>query len=217
MSHSRSGRPREWRWGLRGGGPDRICPEAPVVEQGVWEQLGPDRREVLCGHPAHDGRGDWMVRPEDLSRLPVSKSKCTNMTECTCVMNAPLNTYRCAGYLFQRVGKIAATAVGGGFLLLQARVPLCLCILCNCTFTTSTLTLSDLKCILCKSHFSPTSLTNWRCQLYDVTLSWSPLCSRKTSIVCQLALDGRRPSGCLLGVAMRSVYYFVETASWHDS
>ncbi|KAJ0062422.1 hypothetical protein NL108_012109, partial [Boleophthalmus pectinirostris] len=27
----------------------------------------------------------------------------------------------CAGYLFQRVGKIAATAVGGGFLLLQAR------------------------------------------------------------------------------------------------
>uniref|UniRef100_W5M1H0 FUN14 domain containing 1 n=1 Tax=Lepisosteus oculatus TaxID=7918 RepID=W5M1H0_LEPOC len=25
----------------------------------------------------------------------------------------------CAGYLFQRVGKIAATAVGGGFLLLQ--------------------------------------------------------------------------------------------------
>ncbi|KAL7369675.1 hypothetical protein ABVT39_005213 [Epinephelus coioides] len=28
----------------------------------------------------------------------------------------------CAGYLFQRVGKIAATAVGGGFLLLQARI-----------------------------------------------------------------------------------------------
>lgn len=26
---------------------------------------------------------------------------------------------RCAGYLFQRVGKIVATAVGGGFLLLQ--------------------------------------------------------------------------------------------------
>ncbi|XP_064826066.1 FUN14 domain-containing protein 1-like isoform X3 [Oncorhynchus masou masou] len=26
---------------------------------------------------------------------------------------------RCAGYLFQRVGKIAATAIGGGFLLLQ--------------------------------------------------------------------------------------------------
>lgn len=26
---------------------------------------------------------------------------------------------RCAGYLFQKVGKIAATAVGGGFLLLQ--------------------------------------------------------------------------------------------------
>lgn len=26
---------------------------------------------------------------------------------------------RCAGYLFQRVGKIMATAVGGGFLLLQ--------------------------------------------------------------------------------------------------
>ncbi|KAK1169759.1 FUN14 domain-containing protein 1 [Huso huso] len=25
----------------------------------------------------------------------------------------------CAGYLFQRVGKIAATAVGGGFILLQ--------------------------------------------------------------------------------------------------
>uniref|UniRef100_A0AAY4DG62 FUN14 domain-containing protein 1 n=1 Tax=Denticeps clupeoides TaxID=299321 RepID=A0AAY4DG62_9TELE len=25
----------------------------------------------------------------------------------------------CVGYLFQRVGKIAATAVGGGFLLLQ--------------------------------------------------------------------------------------------------
>lgn len=25
----------------------------------------------------------------------------------------------CAGYLFQRVGKVAATAVGGGFLLLQ--------------------------------------------------------------------------------------------------
>lgn len=25
----------------------------------------------------------------------------------------------CAGYLFQKVGKIAATAVGGGFLLLQ--------------------------------------------------------------------------------------------------
>ncbi|XP_028655592.1 FUN14 domain-containing protein 1 isoform X2 [Erpetoichthys calabaricus] len=25
----------------------------------------------------------------------------------------------CAGYLFQRVGKIAATAIGGGFLLLQ--------------------------------------------------------------------------------------------------
>lgn len=33
-----------------------------------------------------------------------------------------LNTYRCAGYVFQRVGKIAATAVGGGFLLLQARL-----------------------------------------------------------------------------------------------
>ncbi|CDQ94343.1 unnamed protein product, partial [Oncorhynchus mykiss] len=28
-------------------------------------------------------------------------------------------TFRCAGYLFQRVGKIAATAIGGGFLLLQ--------------------------------------------------------------------------------------------------
>nr|XP_054599118.1 FUN14 domain-containing protein 1 isoform X2 [Nothobranchius furzeri] len=27
----------------------------------------------------------------------------------------------CAGYVFQRVGKIAATAVGGGFLLLQVR------------------------------------------------------------------------------------------------
>ncbi|MEQ2293413.1 FUN14 domain-containing protein 1 [Ameca splendens] len=26
---------------------------------------------------------------------------------------------RCAGYVFQRVGKIAATAIGGGFLLLQ--------------------------------------------------------------------------------------------------
>uniref|UniRef100_A0A3Q2QYH0 FUN14 domain containing 1 n=1 Tax=Fundulus heteroclitus TaxID=8078 RepID=A0A3Q2QYH0_FUNHE len=26
----------------------------------------------------------------------------------------------CAGYVFQRVGKIAATAIGGGFLLLQA-------------------------------------------------------------------------------------------------
>ncbi|MGH0129909.1 UNVERIFIED_CONTAM: hypothetical protein FKN15_018763 [Acipenser sinensis] len=25
----------------------------------------------------------------------------------------------CAGYLFQRVGKIAATAIGGGFILLQ--------------------------------------------------------------------------------------------------
>ena len=26
---------------------------------------------------------------------------------------------RCAGFLFQKVGKLAATAVGGGFLLLQ--------------------------------------------------------------------------------------------------
>ncbi|KAJ8362317.1 hypothetical protein AAFF_G00379910, partial [Aldrovandia affinis] len=30
-----------------------------------------------------------------------------------------LSSPRCSGYLFQRVGKIAATAVGGGFLLLQ--------------------------------------------------------------------------------------------------
>lgn len=29
---------------------------------------------------------------------------------------------RCAGYLFQKVGKIAATAVGGGFLLLQVQL-----------------------------------------------------------------------------------------------
>uniref|UniRef100_A0A3P9I4Z5 FUN14 domain-containing protein 1 n=1 Tax=Oryzias latipes TaxID=8090 RepID=A0A3P9I4Z5_ORYLA len=31
----------------------------------------------------------------------------------------PGETFRCAGYVFQRVGKIAATAIGGGFLLLQ--------------------------------------------------------------------------------------------------
>lgn len=38
-------------------------------------------------------------------------------------------SHRCAGYLFQRVGKIAATAVGGGFLLLQAREPhQCVCV-----------------------------------------------------------------------------------------
>ncbi|XP_047211688.1 FUN14 domain-containing protein 1 isoform X3 [Girardinichthys multiradiatus] len=30
-----------------------------------------------------------------------------------------INLSRCAGYVFQRVGKIAATAIGGGFLLLQ--------------------------------------------------------------------------------------------------
>ncbi|XP_073885539.1 FUN14 domain-containing protein 1 isoform X4 [Macaca fascicularis] len=28
----------------------------------------------------------------------------------------------CAGFLFQKVGKLAATAVGGGFLLLQANL-----------------------------------------------------------------------------------------------
>lgn len=59
----RSGRSREWRWGVRGGGPDRICSQASVVEQGVWEQLWPNCWEVFCGHAAHDGRGDWMVRP----------------------------------------------------------------------------------------------------------------------------------------------------------
>lgn len=50
-------------------------------------------------------------------------------------------------------------------------------------------------------------------------LSWSPLCSRKTSIVCQQALDRYKPSGCLLSAAMLSVYYFVaETwcTGWTD-
>lgn len=28
---------------------------------------------------------------------------------------------RCAGYLFQKVGKLAASAVGGGFFLLQVK------------------------------------------------------------------------------------------------
>ncbi|KAJ8358079.1 hypothetical protein AAFF_G00036630, partial [Aldrovandia affinis] len=36
----------------------------------------------------------------------------SNLTLC-------VSSPRCSGYLFQRVGKIAATAVGGGFLLLQ--------------------------------------------------------------------------------------------------
>lgn len=30
--------------------------------------------------------------------------------------------FRCAGYVFQKVGKVAATAVGGGLLLLQVRL-----------------------------------------------------------------------------------------------
>lgn len=29
--------------------------------------------------------------------------------------------FRCVGYLFQKVGKVAATSVGGGLLLLQVR------------------------------------------------------------------------------------------------
>lgn len=33
-----------------------------MVEPGVWEQLGPHRREVLGSHAAHDGRRDGMVR-----------------------------------------------------------------------------------------------------------------------------------------------------------
>lgn len=66
-SGSRSGRPWEWRWGLWGRGPDWICPETPVVESGVREQLRPDCWEVFRGHAAHDGRGDWMVR----ARRPV--------------------------------------------------------------------------------------------------------------------------------------------------
>lgn len=33
-----------------------------MVEPGVWKQLGPNRREVLGSHAAHDGRCDGMVR-----------------------------------------------------------------------------------------------------------------------------------------------------------
>ncbi|EDL35725.1 FUN14 domain containing 1, isoform CRA_d, partial [Mus musculus] len=33
--------------------------------------------------------------------------------------NPNITFQRCAGFLFQKVGKLAATAVGGGFLLLQ--------------------------------------------------------------------------------------------------
>ena len=53
-----------------------------MVEQGVWEQLRPDRGEVLRGHPAHDGRGDWMVRHENLEyhvscQQPIKKKNIT--------------------------------------------------------------------------------------------------------------------------------------------
>lgn len=35
------------------------------------------------------------------------------------ICSVVLFVFRCAGYLFQKVGKVAATAVGGGLLLLQ--------------------------------------------------------------------------------------------------
>lgn len=51
----------------------------------------------------------------------------TNTSKCGCVKKdyilcTVLLYFRCVGYLFQKVGKVAATSVGGGLLLLQ--VPL---------------------------------------------------------------------------------------------
>ncbi|KAJ8358191.1 hypothetical protein AAFF_G00026990 [Aldrovandia affinis] len=65
----------------------------------------------------------WGQPPRSLGRQPEQEAT----DEATGQHHVPLhklcrlreNRETCSGYLFQRVGKIAATAVGGGFLLLQ--------------------------------------------------------------------------------------------------
>lgn len=64
--------------------------------------------------------------------------------------------------------------------------------------------------------FSPHNQS--KCQLYSLMLSWSPLHSRKTNIVCPPPLDGSRPSGCWLSSVVLLLYYFVaQRHSWITS
>ena len=63
----------------------------------------------------------------------------------------------------------------------------------------------------CKTRLFVNFIDKWRCQLlsrlHSRLLSWSPLHSRKTSIVCELALDAHEPSGHLWANAVVTAYY----------
>ena len=51
---------------------------------------------------------------------------------CASLTTGSFGFCRCTGFIFQKVGKLAATAVGGGFFLLQVctgNVPGCLAVL----------------------------------------------------------------------------------------
>lgn len=92
-----------------------------MVESCFWEQHRAHCRKVLCGFTDHDGWSDRMVSVniENLySRLSHIWNNWINALIISISTHRSLSS-RCAGYLFQRVGKIVATAVGGGFLLLQ--------------------------------------------------------------------------------------------------
>lgn len=63
-----------------------------MVEPRVWKQLGPNRREVLGSHAAHDGRCDGMVRQSGAAvawRVECHLGLCIK-TRCAQVRRIPL-------------------------------------------------------------------------------------------------------------------------------
>lgn len=146
-----------------------------MVEPGVWEQLGPHRREVLGSHAAHDGRRDGMVRH--------SGAAVAWRGECDlgpCIKNkvrtgAPDTSSREWGR------SPPPPSEEGSFCCRQ--VP-----------------------NLHARHHWPT------CQLYRLVVSRTPA-HRKSDIVCLLAGDGSRPSGCLLAPIL---LFCGSTTRWSD-
>lgn len=146
-----------------------------MVEPGVWEQLGPHRREVLGSHAAHDGRRDGMVRHGGAAvawRVECDLGPCIK-TRCAQVRRIPLPE---SGEDRRHRRRRRVPSVAGK----------------SQTFT--------------QRHHWPT------CQLYRLVVSRTPA-HRKSDIVCLLAGDGSRPSGCLLAPIL---LFCGSTTRWSD-
>ncbi|XP_018605516.1 FUN14 domain-containing protein 1 isoform X1 [Scleropages formosus] len=91
----------------------RRVPAAGTVSPGVDAESDEDSFEVmdLTDYTRHH---QWWSRVFGNNSGPIAEK----YSVATQIVMGGVTGW-CAGYLFQRVGKIAATAVGGGFLLLQ--------------------------------------------------------------------------------------------------